>query len=353
VLAHLALPLRSRGFGLEFTTPLEADAAFLAAAGAADVAMRPTPRPSRPFKPSSTHCAALIAWWAVLHGAVPGLWSPELQALDAPLLAPVLLHAQRENGRHLADRRFAGLLVSAPPSFEGTRFRARLDSRACQPASIWLDTMPTSFPLTLSNSDFTSCARLHLGLPAGPASALWCERGTTILLGASDHPLTCTCLGLQQTSRHDFVTKKAPFCCSGGRPNQSGIPLPLLPDAPALAQVAAPGMPDNPAPSPGPGAPFRSLHPPGVPSPLGPGAEGDIIVSFRAGLWWMRFLSSTWRPRPLLGELRAARVCGWCPGRVQAVLVSAGVFHPALCAHVGRVLRAPCGPGPDSSRGLG
>jgi hypothetical protein len=62
--------------------------------------------------------AALIDRWAALHDAAPGLWSPELRALDAPLLAPVLLHAWREYGRHLADRRFADLLASVPPSFE-------------------------------------------------------------------------------------------------------------------------------------------------------------------------------------------------------------------------------------------
>jgi hypothetical protein len=131
VVAQLALPLRSGGFGPRLTTPLEADAAFLAAAGAADVAMRPAPPPFRPFNPASPHCAALVAGWVALHDAAPGFWSPELRALAAPLLAPVLLHAQRDYGRHLADQRFADLLASAPPSVEGTRFRARLHSCAC------------------------------------------------------------------------------------------------------------------------------------------------------------------------------------------------------------------------------
>jgi hypothetical protein len=136
VVAQLALPLRSGGFGLRLTTPLEADAAFLAAAGAAGVALQPALTPFRPFNPASPHCAALIARWVALHDAVPGLWSPELRALTALLFAPVLLHAQREHGRHLADQRFADLQASAPPSFEGTRFRARLHSCACRPASI-------------------------------------------------------------------------------------------------------------------------------------------------------------------------------------------------------------------------
>jgi hypothetical protein len=200
-------------------------------------------------------------------------------ALAAPLLAPVLLPAQREYGRHLAD-----LLASAPPSFEGTRFRARHHSCACRPASIWLDTMPTSFPLTLSDSDFVSSARLRLGLPAGPANAptLRCDCGTTVLPGDSDHPLTCTCLALQRTSRHDFVTTSwrriaaragvhttaeppfrsfptssqtpafpsaGPALASSSEGGVPGLPV-LVPDDPALAPAAASALPADRAPSP-------------------------------------------------------------------------------------------------------
>jgi hypothetical protein len=71
VVAQLALPLRSGGFDLRLTAPLEADAAFLAVAGAADVAMRPAPPPFRPFNPASPHCAALVARWVALP-LVPG-----------------------------------------------------------------------------------------------------------------------------------------------------------------------------------------------------------------------------------------------------------------------------------------
>jgi hypothetical protein len=97
----------------------------------------PRPLLGGPLNPSNPHCAALIAQWAALHDAAPGLWSLELRALDVPLLAPDFLHAQREYGRHPADRRFVDLLAPAPPSFDGTRFRARVHSCACRPASIW------------------------------------------------------------------------------------------------------------------------------------------------------------------------------------------------------------------------
>jgi hypothetical protein len=48
VVAQLAFPLRSGGFGQQLTTPLETDAAFLAATSAADVAMRPHRGARRP-----------------------------------------------------------------------------------------------------------------------------------------------------------------------------------------------------------------------------------------------------------------------------------------------------------------
>jgi hypothetical protein len=142
-----------------------------------------------------------VARWATLHEAAPGLWSPKLRALDAPLLAPVFLHAQLEYGRHLADQQLADLLASALPFFEGTQFQARLHSCACQPASICLDTMPISSSLTLSNLDCMSSTHQRLDLPAGPANApaLRCDCGPTVLPGDSDHPLTCTCLALQRT----------------------------------------------------------------------------------------------------------------------------------------------------------
>jgi hypothetical protein len=53
VVARLALPLRSGGFGLRLTTHLEADTAFLAAAGAADMAGLSAPPPFRPFNPGA------------------------------------------------------------------------------------------------------------------------------------------------------------------------------------------------------------------------------------------------------------------------------------------------------------
>jgi hypothetical protein len=177
--------------------------------------------------------------------------------------------------------------------------------------------MPTSFPLTLSDSGFVSSARLRLGLPAGPANApaLWCDCGTNVLLGDSDHPLTCTCLAQQRTSRHDLITTswrriaaregvhtmaEPPFRFFPAPSSPPAIPragsalasslvgcasdLPvLIPDAPALAPAAASALPAEacrsgplswpwgPLPLPGP-----SWCPPS-PRTRGPKGRGDVM----------------------------------------------------------------------------
>jgi hypothetical protein len=169
--AQLTFPLHFRGFGLRVTTTLEAAAAFLATAGSAEIALQPKPAPLRPFHPGSPICTSLMRQWATLRDAAPGLWLGPARELEGTRLTPILVDAQRLCGRHLAQQRFASLLASAPASYEGSRLKARLHSCACRPASIWLDALPTSWPLTLSDSEWTSSARLRHGLPAGPANA--------------------------------------------------------------------------------------------------------------------------------------------------------------------------------------
>jgi hypothetical protein len=73
VVAQLTLPLRFGGFGLHVTTTLEANAAVLAAASTAEVAMHSAPAPFRPFHPGSPICASLMRQWATLRDAAPGL----------------------------------------------------------------------------------------------------------------------------------------------------------------------------------------------------------------------------------------------------------------------------------------
>jgi hypothetical protein len=110
----------------------------------------------------------------------------------------------------------------------------------------------------------------------------------------------------------------------------------VVPDAPALA---GPAPPDDPAPSPDPEAPFRSLDPLDVPLPLNPGPRGTSCLSSCSGSWWVTFPSSTWRLRPFLGALRSPRVRGRCPGHLQVARVLADVLCPAFRADVDRVIR--------------
>jgi hypothetical protein len=64
--------------------------------------------------------------------------------------------------------------------------------------------MPTFSPLTLSDSDFTSSARLRLGLLAN-APALRCECGTTVLSGDSDLAPASPCSGRRATNMSRLV----------------------------------------------------------------------------------------------------------------------------------------------------
>jgi hypothetical protein len=75
------------------------------------------------------------------------------------------------------------------------------------------------------------------------------------------------------------IPSAGPALASSSRGCASGL-LVLVPDAPALAPAAALALPDDPAPSPGRGTPFRSLDPLGVPPPLGPRAGGDGMFVF-------------------------------------------------------------------------
>jgi hypothetical protein len=92
VVAQVIFPLRFGGFGLHVTTTLEANAAFLAAAGTAEVAMQSAPAPFWPFHPGSPICASLTRQWAMLRDAVPGLWPGLARELEGTRLASILVH---------------------------------------------------------------------------------------------------------------------------------------------------------------------------------------------------------------------------------------------------------------------
>jgi len=89
----------------------------------------------------------------------------------------------------------------------GLRDLARLRSCACRPASLWLDALPTSSALQLSDADFVSAMRHRLGLTHMPANApgVRCSCGRYMEPGDSDHAMTCKSLSGAMTLRHDIL----------------------------------------------------------------------------------------------------------------------------------------------------
>jgi hypothetical protein len=246
--------------------------------------------------------------------------------------------------------------------------------------------MPTSFSLTLFDSDFTSSARLRLRLPSGPvnAPAFRCDRRATVLPSVSDRPLTCTCLALQRTSCHDFVTTSWRHIAARASvhitadPPFRFFPTPSSPPPSLLSDLLSPSLRgaalkasrcSSPTrlhwprrtlrrcqtiwpPLLGPGPPFRSPDPLGVPPSLGPGARGDVMLVFPCRL--VVGDVSVIHPAAASFAGGATRIPGFTAVARDASKrrASAGVLRPALRANVSRVLRAPWGPGPDTARRL-
>jgi hypothetical protein len=87
------------------------------------------------------------------------------------------------------------------------RDMARLKSVACRAASIWVDVLPTSFALTLNDTEFKCAMRHRLGLSHLPANAheVQCDCGRHIQPGDHDHAMTCRKLAGTWTLRHDML----------------------------------------------------------------------------------------------------------------------------------------------------
>jgi hypothetical protein len=72
---------------------------------------------------------------------------------------------------------------------------------------MWIDALPTSPALCLSNADFICAMRHRLGLTQMPANApgVQCFCKTHIQPGNIDHAMTCSTLSGAMTLRHDFI----------------------------------------------------------------------------------------------------------------------------------------------------
>jgi hypothetical protein len=129
--------------------------------------------------------------------------------LDADCIDSVLPGAQRTFSHFVAQRRFDELAASLDPAdAAGKADLARLHGCSCRAASMWIETLPMSRALTLSDTDFRTAMRFRLGLTQMPANApgVRCDCGYFLLQTERDHALTCTRLGGAMTMRHNMIT---------------------------------------------------------------------------------------------------------------------------------------------------
>jgi hypothetical protein len=205
---QLVLPLRLGGMGIRLTTESEARAAYLSAAAMTETAMRTGAPQFQPFAGPGGPS---------LEGDYRALYPTSTEARDAPAEAPPLDTKvidedlpgyQRLHARHVAQARQADLLASFnSDGEEGPGNLARLLSCACRPASLWLDVLPTSTALQLSDADFKSAMRLRLGVSQMPANApgLQCTCGRRIQVRDKDHAMSCKALSGAMTLRHEIL----------------------------------------------------------------------------------------------------------------------------------------------------
>jgi hypothetical protein len=207
---QMTLPLRFGGMGIRTTSQLEAQAAYLSAAAMTETAMRGGRQQYRPF--AGPNAAFLELDWQTLHeaGAEKGLWPPESLAIGGQCIDEVLPAAQRVFSRFVAQRRYDDLIASFDTTTEaGERDLARVLSCACRPSSIWLDTLPVSPFLQLSNGDFVAAMRHRLGMThlAANAPGVKCLCGRFLQPNDTDHAMTCKSLCGAMTMRHNLLTE--------------------------------------------------------------------------------------------------------------------------------------------------
>ena len=117
---------------------------------------------------------------------------------------------QRTYAQFVAERRSEDLFASFDTDTEdGRRNLARLRSCACRASSIWMDTLPLSMRLQLTDSDFIGAMRHRLGLTHMPANApgIRCCCGQYMRAGDVDHAMTCRSQCTAMTLRHNILTE--------------------------------------------------------------------------------------------------------------------------------------------------
>jgi hypothetical protein len=146
--------------------------------------------------------------WQGLHAAASTLWPPEALPATQGNIDKFMSSAQRAFSRFTAQDRSNAMMATFDASTEqGLRDRARVLSCSTRSSSAWLDTLPTSQALTLSDADFRCAMRHRLGLTQLPANApgVKCTCGHNMQAGDIDHAMTCRSLSGGAQLRHNLV----------------------------------------------------------------------------------------------------------------------------------------------------
>ena len=225
LLQQITLPVRHGGFGLQTTSPVEADAALLSGAAKAQHAMAAAAVRSRPFDGASRP-ALQAAWDRVWDGVgdagSPAEWGDEARALPPEFVSGRLARVQGEVSRAVQDRDGAALLAQCDLSTPAGRLAAaRLRSCSSGAGSAWLESTRACQHTKLSDVEFVSGAHHRLGLGprldvelppctcdgAAPAD----ERNAPDAADAADpaapdHCMSCKNAARDRLLRHNFAT---------------------------------------------------------------------------------------------------------------------------------------------------
>ena len=151
---------------------MQASAAFLFASAVTETATRTGSfqfwRSTRPFG------QGLQQNWEDAHSADAErvLWPIEAQTDTEELMDTMLPGVHSTLACFVADRQSCEFLASFDSNIEvGMRNIARFHSRACHPALLWLDTLPTCMALQPINNDCVSAMRHRLALTYLPPNA--------------------------------------------------------------------------------------------------------------------------------------------------------------------------------------
>lgn len=202
---QLSLPLRHGGFGLNFSSALQADAALVSGASMAQSALTGSMAALLPFEGRAR--APLVAVWQRVFDAAAEAcgWEQSARDLSVALAEGILPGVQSAVSRVVGDREGEAFRASCDlTSDAGSRDAARLLSAAAGPASAWLTALPGASTTRLCDADFVSAGRhlLGLGVPVRvSAPPCLCGAGDA---GRPDHAMVCKQTAGMATLRHDI-----------------------------------------------------------------------------------------------------------------------------------------------------